>query len=84
MPLMIAAHSQHEKKFIKMLLQLGADPQASAPWLGTAADVLMRANAPAELQAYLEARMHCSNTGCDGAGRKCCAECKQARYCCKD
>jgi hypothetical protein len=81
---MIAAEHQNEKKFIKLLLKLGADPQASSPGLGTAANISMRANAPAELTAYLEARTHCLSTGCDGAGHKCCAACKQARYCCKE
>jgi hypothetical protein len=50
----------------------------------TVADISKIFGAPAELHAYLEARTHCMNPECDGAGRKCCAQCKQARYCCKE
>jgi hypothetical protein len=84
-PLMIAASNKYEKKLIKTLLQLGADPQVSVPRHGTAADLSKHAGTPTEVTLYLEARTHCSNTGCNGAGRKCCAAyaCKQARYCCK-
>jgi hypothetical protein len=38
-------------------------------------------NASAEQTAYLEAKTHCSNPGCSGAGIKRCPACKQARYC---
>jgi hypothetical protein len=80
-PLMIAAQKQHEK-VIKILLKHGADPKILHPIAGTAADTSKAKDATAELTAYLEAKTHCSNPGCTGAGRKTCAECKQARYCC--
>jgi hypothetical protein len=78
---MVAARNKHEKN-IKILCNHGADPQQmqhEGP--GTAADVSKAYGASAEQTAYLEARTHCSNPGCDGTGRKNCAECKQARYC---
>jgi hypothetical protein len=37
--------------------------------------------ASAEQTAYLEAKTHCSNPGCSGAGIKRIPACKQARYC---
>jgi hypothetical protein len=78
---MIAAKCKH-KTIVRLLLKLGADPQISAPEFGTAADLSKLHGAPPEQTAYLEAKTHCSNPGCTGAGRKTCAECKQARYCC--
>jgi hypothetical protein len=48
---------------------------------GTAADVSKWFDAPAALTEYLEAKQHCSNPGCSGAGLKKCTGCKQARYC---
>jgi ankyrin repeat protein len=79
-PLMVAAHMKHEHT-VRLLLKLGADPQALHPELGTAAEISKNAGAPVEQNAYLEAKTHCSNPGCTGAGRKTCAECKHARYC---
>jgi hypothetical protein len=47
----------------------------------TAADFSREGYASAEQTAYLEAKMHCSNTGCSGAGIMKCTRCRQARYC---
>jgi ankyrin repeat protein len=66
------------------LIKKGANPQASAPAYGNAADVSRRHGASASQIAYLEAKMHCSNPGCNGAGLKKCTGCKQARYCGQD
>jgi hypothetical protein len=82
-PLMIAIEGQHEH-IVRILLKHGADPQAMHPEFGTAADLSKLIGAPAEQIAYLEAKTHCSNPGCTGAGRKTCAECNQVRYCCVD
>jgi hypothetical protein len=59
----------------------GADPQAVAPAFGTAAHISKVDGAPPEQTAYLEAKTHCSNPGCAGAGLKKCTGCKQVRYC---
>jgi hypothetical protein len=79
-PLMLAARMQH-KKVITYLLKHGADPQASAPTFGTAADISKNGGAPHEQTAYLEAKTHCSNPACAGAGIKKCTGCKEVRYC---
>jgi ankyrin repeat protein len=78
-PLMTASHCKHAS-IVKWLIKAGADPQASAPW-GTAADVSKDAGASTEQTSYLEAKTHCSNVGCIGAGILKCTGCKQARYC---
>ena len=44
-------------------------------------DVAKAHKAPTEQIAYLEAKMHCSNPGCSGAGIMKCTGCKQVRYC---
>jgi hypothetical protein len=81
-PLMTAARHKH-KRVVRILLKLGANLQAMHhEQLSTAADFSKAYGASAEQTAYLEARTHCSNPGCEGTGRKCCAECKHARYCC--
>jgi hypothetical protein len=77
--LMEASGSKHAN-IVKWLIKAGADPQVSADW-GTAADLSKLAGASAEQTAYLEAKTHCSNVGCSGAGIKKCTGCKQARYC---
>jgi ankyrin repeat protein len=64
--LMVAANSSHHK-VVAYLMRHGADPQISASAFGTAANVSSQAGAPAEQTAYLEAKMHCTNPGCDGA-----------------
>jgi ankyrin repeat protein len=78
--LMVAARMNHTK-VIAYLLKHGADPQLSDPIYGTATDVSKYFGATAEQIAYLEAKTHCSNPGCAGAGIKKCTGCKQARYC---
>ena len=79
-PLMGAACREHHKVVV-YLIKHGADPKISTPDHGTAADVSKSAGAPAAQTAYLEAKMHCSNPACDGAGIKKCTGCKEARYC---
>jgi ankyrin repeat protein len=79
-PLMMASYHKHAK-IVHLLTKHGADSQVSAPDFGTAANVSSQVGAPAELTAYLESKMHCSNPGCSGAGVKKCTGCKQARYC---
>jgi hypothetical protein len=41
-------------------------------------------SALAEQTAYLEARTHCANPGCDGAGLKKCGVCLEVWFCCKE
>jgi ankyrin repeat protein len=82
-PLM-GATSENHRKAIAYLLKHGADTKASTPAFGTAEDVSKTveiSSASAELIAYMEAKTHCSNLGCAGAGLKKCTGCKQVRYC---
>lgn len=70
----------------KFLIKNGANAQARSPVLGTAADTSVKSpfGAPdPALTAFLEAKAHCSNPGCSGAGLKKCAGCKlvQHSYC---
>jgi hypothetical protein len=86
--LMVASTSKHPK-VVKLLLKGGADAQASSRWSEvlldgtrfTAALGAAAVGAPAELTEYLEAKTHCSNSGCSGAGIRKCTGCKQARHC---
>jgi ankyrin repeat protein len=78
-PLMEASYHKHAK-IVHLLTKHGADSQVFAAF-GTAANISRRFGAPAALTEYLEAKMHCSNPGCGGAGIKKCTGCKQARYC---
>jgi hypothetical protein len=79
-PLMVASHGGYTK-IVHLLTKHGADSQVCAPDFGTAADISNEYGAPSEVTEYLEAKMHCSNLGCSGAGIKKCTGCKQARYC---
>jgi hypothetical protein len=64
------------------MVKEGADVQASHGRLVlTATNISKKYGAPAKQTEYLEAKQHCSNPGCDGAGIKKCTSCKQARYC---
>jgi hypothetical protein len=83
-PLMFASAKKHEK-IVRYLLKIGADAQATHVNLRTAAvDVSNFFEATAEQTAYLEARTHCANPGCKGAGLKKCANCKEAFFCSTD
>jgi hypothetical protein len=50
----------------------------------TADTYLKNAGATAEQIAYLEVRECCANPDCGGSGMKCCAVCKETRYCGKE
>jgi ankyrin repeat protein len=78
-PLMVASSGKHDK-VIRWLTKNGADT-ASSSHFGTAAEISRIYGAPAEQTAYLEAKAHCSNPGCDGTGLRKCQGCKQVRYC---
>jgi ankyrin repeat protein len=78
-PLIAAAHRKHHN-VIAYLLKHGADAQISAHF-GTAAENSKVFGAPDKQTAYLEAKTHCSNSGCNGAGIKKCTACKQVWYC---
>jgi hypothetical protein len=84
-PLMAASLNKHAK-VVTWLIRAGADPQTLAEFPAgtppmTAADFSRGIGASAEQTAYLEAKTHCSNTGCSGAGAMKCTRCRQARYC---
>jgi hypothetical protein len=81
-PLMIASFGKHDK-IVKWLVKAGADTSASLHRVigSTAAFASETAGTSAEQTAYLEAKTHCSNVGCTGAGIMKCTGCKQARYC---
>jgi hypothetical protein len=65
---MAAAKAKSMEKVIVFLLKYGANPQASAQEFGTAVNFSKRHDAPAEQITYLEAKTHCANPGCSGAG----------------
>jgi ankyrin repeat protein len=77
--LMLASHNKHDK-VIRWLARNGADVQVSTR-LGTAVDASKAGGAPIAQTEYREAKEHCSNPWCSGAGLKKCTGCKQARYC---
>jgi hypothetical protein len=81
---MAASYNKHED-LVRWMVKEGADTQASLYHTSgvttTAADISKQAGASTEQTAYLEAKTHCSNPGCSGAGIKRCPACKQARYC---
>jgi hypothetical protein len=81
-PLMAASFCKHEEVVV-WLVKAGANTQATIPGQidARAADASRLAGASASQTAYLEAKTHCSNPGCSGAGLKKCPACKQARYC---
>jgi ankyrin repeat protein len=86
-PLMAASVHEHYE-IVKWLVKAGADTQIKvgtdtqiAEGTSTAAKLSREVGASAEQTAYLEAKTHCSNSGCSGAGIKKCTGCKQARYC---
>jgi ankyrin repeat protein len=83
-PLMVASLGKHAE-VVTWLIKAGADPQASIRISDgitrVAANLFRGVGASAEQTVYLEAKTHCSNTGCSGAGIKKCPACKQARYC---
>jgi ankyrin repeat protein len=81
-PLMAASGMQHEK-IVRYLLKNGANAQALYTNIGTAVDVSKLYGAPAKQTAYLEARTHCANRGCSGAGLKKCATCLEVFFCSK-
>jgi hypothetical protein len=72
----MVASAQKHMEVVVWLSKHGANAQAVHQQRGiTAADVSRHYDAPAELTEYLEARTHCANPGCDGAGLK-----KASRY----
>jgi ankyrin repeat protein len=82
-PLMIAAFYK-QAALVKWLIKAGADLQATLAHSGdkfTAADVSDQVGASFEQTTYLEAKAHCSNTGCSGTGLMKCTGCRKARYC---
>jgi ankyrin repeat protein len=78
-PLMTAARWGHED-VVTFLVKYGANVKDNYTY-GTAADISKRYAAPAKQTQYLEARTHCANAGCDGAGVKKCAGCLKVYYC---
>jgi ankyrin repeat protein len=79
-PLMAASAHKH-MEVVVWLIKHGANAQASTSTFGTAADLSIEQGAPAEQTDYLEARTHCANPGCDGAGLKKCAGCLRLFFC---
>jgi hypothetical protein len=81
-PLMVASALKHQE-VVKWLVKAGADTQTFVDdsTNSTAASLSRDVGASAEQTAYLEAKTHCSNVGCSGAGMMKCTGCKQARYC---
>jgi ankyrin repeat protein len=83
-PLMAASKFQHNE-VVRWLLKKGANAQTKYKDFGeTAAGISKCFGAPAEQTAYIEARMHCANPGCSGAGLKKCANCLEVFFCSKE
>jgi hypothetical protein len=79
--LMAASYGKHAE-LVKWLVKEGADPLKEMYGGGSrAADLSRVIGASVEQTAYLEAKTHCSNTSCSGAGIMKCTGCMQARYC---
>jgi hypothetical protein len=82
-PLMVASGLKHTD-VVQWLVKAGADVLASAPRGdndGTPASISKHYGASREQTAYLEAKTHCSHSGCSGAGLLKCTGCRQAQYC---
>jgi ankyrin repeat protein len=79
-PLMAASYGPHTA-LVKWLIKEGADPKAESTDWGTAENVMEHYGGTIEQTAYLQAKTHCSNNDCSGAGLMKCMGCKQARYC---
>jgi hypothetical protein len=78
--LMAAARFEHSA-LTKWLVKAGANPQDINCKDETAADISRCVGASPEQTAYLEAKTHCAQPGCSGAGTKKCQGCMQGRYC---
>jgi hypothetical protein len=65
---MVATFRKHAD-LVRWMIKEGADTQAELEW-GTAANLSKETGASAEQTAYLEAKTHCSNPKCSGAGIK--------------
>jgi hypothetical protein len=78
-PLILASCHKHTQVVI-WLVKRGADVQTTSKY-GTAENLSRAYGASIAQTAYLDAKTHCSNTGCSGAGLMKCTGCKQARYC---
>jgi hypothetical protein len=78
--LIIAAHCKNAV-LTKWLVKAGANPQAKNGSYHTAGDISRVVGASPEQTAYLEAKAHCAQPGCSGAGTKKCQGCMQGRYC---
>jgi hypothetical protein len=81
-PLIAAAVSRNED-VIKWLLKNGVNTQEPHRRFGTPAQISKWHGAPAEHTAYLEAKTHCANPNCSGAGLKKCAKCFEVFFCSK-
>jgi ankyrin repeat protein len=79
-PLMAASYHKH-MEVVVWLIKHGANAQASHQDGSTAADISRKYGASVEQTEYLEARAHCANSGCDGAGLKKCAGCLKVFFC---
>jgi hypothetical protein len=78
--LLIAAQVD-QPALTKWLVKAGADPQAMNTDRENAAEISRAVHASPEQTAYLEAKAHCAQPGCSGAGTKKCQGCMQGRYC---
>jgi ankyrin repeat protein len=72
-PLTVASSCKYVE-IVKWLVKEGADPRVKARW-GTASEILIDHGATAEETAYLQAKTHCTNTGCSGVGLMKCMGC---------
>jgi ankyrin repeat protein len=78
---LMAASAFKRTNVVVWLLKHDADAQVLHNYGGSAADISKDHGAPAEQTAYLEARAHCANPACNGAGLKKCAGCLEVFFC---
>jgi ankyrin repeat protein len=78
---LMAAAAQEHMEVVVWLIKHGANAQAMYENSITAAILPRQLGASAEQTAYLEARTHCANPGCDGAGLKKCSSCLKVFLC---
>jgi hypothetical protein len=76
--LIAASHHKH-KVVVVWLIKHGADAQALLHQMSRKS--IAKYGAPTQQTEYLEARNHCANAGCDGAGLKKCAGCLKVFFC---
>jgi hypothetical protein len=70
-------------EIVRWLVKNGANTQALIQEQVSVAEASRTFGRPSEQSSYLEARAHCAQPSCGGAGIKKCAGCLEVFYCCR-